>query len=694
MSKGIVLKNEQRYDFRKRMVEAYAPNLRDFDVEPEGNEYVLRNGIGISGEDAFGQVVKNAAKDFRAFLEKSMMVKTSARAGSTKDIILKISDDLGEYNTYKGYRIEITDRIIISGYDERGLAQALYNLEDVLALRRAPYLKKGTYARKPMFTPMMVHSGYGFDQFPDEYLQQIARSGRDAIMIFVNDLNGTPHGELDFNDVIDRAAKYGIDVYAYSNLLSKVHPSEADAEAYYESTYGRLFSVCPGFKGVILCGESIEFPSRDPHVSSFNWRNNFVDGIPTGKPSPGWFPCCDYPEWLRLLQKIIYKYRQDADIVFWSYNWSREPEEDRVRLIENLPEGITLQATFEMGDSFKRGEVMAYSADYTLSFEGPSPYFESEARAAKKRGIKLYAMTNTAGLTWDFGVIPYEPMAQQWQKRYEQMVRARDEWGLSGIMECHHYGMYPSLLTRLSKWTFTEPSIPKEALLQQTLAYEFGETVINEVCQVLQLWSEAVTHYTPSNADQYGAFRVGPSYPFCLDSDIKMQFAPDAVGKNFCHTTYMDNDNGRGATFVSLRVPEEIKSLEKMKELFEKGLHILDSIEHKNKKLLYLVNLGHYMLHCIITGIHAKQWYCLKCDAKAERNREKLLKIITQMEKLLQDEIKNAEQTIAYVQRDSRLGWEPSMEYIGDEWHIRWKIRQTNYVLNTELERWKQDALR
>lgn len=694
MNEMLALKNERRYDFRKRMVEAYAPNLRDFDMEPEGDEYVIRDGIGIFGEDDFGYVVKNAAKDFRAFLENSMLVKTNEKVCSASDIILKISDDLGEYNTYKGYRIEIGDRITISGYDERGLAQALYNLEDVLALRCAPYLKKGIYERKPMFAPMMVHSGYGFDQFPDEYLQQIARNGRDAIMIFVNGMNKTPHGELDFNDVINRAAKYGIDVYAYSNLRSEHHPSDPDAETYYESTYGKLFSACPGFKGVILCGESIEFPSRDPHVSSFTWRNNFIDGIPTGKPSPGWFPCCDYPEWLRLLQKIIYKYRQDADIVFWSYNWSRKPEEDRVKLIENLPEGITLQATFEMGNFFKHGEVMAYSADYTLSFAGPSPYFESEARAAKKRGIKLYAMTNTAGLTWDFGVIPYEPMAQQWQKRYEQMVRARDEWGLSGIMECHHYGMYPSFITKLSKWTFTEPKIQKEELLQHVMEYEFGVESAEDVCRALSLWSDAVTYYTASNADQYGAFRVGPSYPFCLDSDIKMQFAPDAVGKNFCHTTYMDNDNGRGASFVSLRVQEEIKSLQKMRALFEEGLHMLEGILNKNENLLYLVNMGRFMLHCIITGIHAKLWYCLKCDAKAERNREKLLNIITQMEKLLQDEINNAEQSIECVQRDSRLGWEPSMEYIGDEWHIRWKIRQTKYVLNTELERWKQDALR
>ena len=34
-----------------------------------------------------------------------------------------------------------------------------------------------------------------------------------------------------------------------------------------------------------------------------------------------------------------------------------------------------------------------------------------------------------------------------------------------------------------------------------------------------------------------------------------------------------------------------------------------------------------------------------------------------------------------YVELDSRLGWEPSMEYVGDVWHLDWKIRQMESML-------------
>ena len=70
-------------------------------------------------------------------------------------------------------------------------------------------------------------------------------------------------GYLDFNDLIDRAESFGINVYMYSYLKSLKHPSEKDALEYYDNTYGKLFKACPIAKGVILVGESCEFPSKD-----------------------------------------------------------------------------------------------------------------------------------------------------------------------------------------------------------------------------------------------------------------------------------------------------------------------------------------------------------------------------------------------------------------------------------------------
>ena len=39
---------------------------------------------------------------------------------------------------------------------------------------------------------------------------------------------------------------------------------------------------------------------------------------------------------------------------------------------------------------------------------------------------------------------------------------------------------------------------------------------------------------------------------------------------------------------------------------------------------------------------------------------------------------------------DSRLGWEPSMEYVGDEKALRWKLRQLDFDINYTINDFKK----
>jgi len=48
-------------------------------------------------------------------------------------------------------------------------------------------------------------------------------------------------------------------------------------------------------------------------------------------------------------------------------------------------------------------------------------------------------------------------------------------------------------------------------------------------------------------------------------------------------------------------------------------------------------------------------------------------------------EIDNARAAIPLVDCDSRLGWEPSMEYMADRVHLEWKIAQVRHVLDSEI---------
>ncbi|NPV08539.1 MAG: hypothetical protein HPY83_11345, partial [Anaerolineae bacterium] len=442
---------ERHFEFRRRISVVHKPDRGDAAARPGPDETVVDDGWAIVVPEAASEMLLTAAKDLQDYFFTSMGVSlvlrrtaSPAEVAQSGDrlILLATKDDLpqmgADLTVPRSFRLVVSpDRVVVCGHEDRGAGQGSYHLEDLMNLREAPFVSPQDITREPLFSPRMTHSGWGLDAFPDDYLNAMAHHGFDAALLFVGThephtdvVDRTPKGYQDFNNLIDRAARYGIDVYAYSYIKSPKHPDDPDAEAYYDSTYGALFRACPGFKGVTLVGESVEFPSKDPHTTGRLRLDASPDGLPPSKPSPGWWPCEDYPQWLNLLKRVIRRYSPQADIVFWTYNWGWAPEEPRLALIRSLPTDITLEATFEMFEQRQRENVTNVCVDYTLSFEGPGKYFAGEAAAAHERGLRLYTMSNTAGLTWDFGVIPYQPAPFQWDRRWQDLLKAREDWGL------------------------------------------------------------------------------------------------------------------------------------------------------------------------------------------------------------------------------------------------------------------------
>ena len=265
-----MLKKERNYQFRERMLEVHRKNLRDFTLTAENDEFEINEGILIAiGKDC-DIVIETAAKDFNDYLMTSMEIggAVSRKSDVSGAINVKIADtsvDMTGADSTKGFRIDTSaDGITVFGFDARGCAQGLYYLEKCMTVRKAPFIKYGTVTKKPLFSPQMVHSGFGIDNYPNEHLAQIAHDGRDAILLFVKGVDKTTCGYCDFNELVYRASKYGIDVYMYSYLEAKVHPEDDGAEEYYDSLYGSVFRQCPGFKGVILVESSLHFPTMKP----------------------------------------------------------------------------------------------------------------------------------------------------------------------------------------------------------------------------------------------------------------------------------------------------------------------------------------------------------------------------------------------------------------------------------------------
>ncbi len=675
------------FDFRKKLIDFYPKNIRK-DVELQAGEIALPNLVALIKTD--NVVINNAIKDLKKFLKSAFDITAEIDDSAHGfKIETEVSSVLSKDK--KQYTISVLeDSIKIIAESDRSVAQGIYYLEFLMFEKKAPYLKKGDIKVELPYSPRMVHSGYGYDDFPDEYLQNIAHYGYDTILLFTKGVNLSPAGELNFKDVVKRASQFGLDVYVYAAFGNFIDIYAENAEEEFEKTYGAVFKECPELKGIALVGESVEFKSNDERVERHSVNQKSPDNLGNGRPTAGWYPCKDYPLWIEFIKKSIRKYNPNADIIFWTYNWGWAPEKDRIELINNMPTDVSLQVTFEMFEHYNMLGSDQTVTDYSITRAEPGKYFLSEAKAAKKRGIKLYSMSNTAGRTWDFGVIPYMPFPNQWVKRYAEINKAKNEFGLVGLMECHHYGAFPSFISRLSQLCFMFEGEEENNLKRVYNAY--FEDCSNELVSGFENISRAITYLPPSIEEQYGPCRNGTAYPLCLISSKKPPRLEITIsGDNFWPGNYGQFEEDMGLGFSDIGIPyglrykKEIKMLKEMISLLKSGIKKLKSVKNKNKELLQVINLCEYILCCTITVLNVKYFYEQKISLKLCESPKKMLEICAKIRKIANDEIANAEKSIKYLKKDSSLGFEASMGYVGGVDRVLWKIKQVNYMLNREL---------
>ena len=111
--------------------------------------------------------------------------------------------------------------------------------------------------------------------------------------------------------------------------------------------------------------------------------------------------------------------------------------------------------------------------------------------------------------------------------------------------------------------------------------------------------------------------------------------------------------------------------------------------ENKKDEAGRLEALGHFIRNSIRTVMNIKKWWRTNIAMLNSETAEEAEKYLDTLEKIAADEIENARDTIPVVEFDSRLGWEPSMEYVCDKWHLEWKIRQVNSAL-TEISSYRR----
>ena len=662
---------ETNYAFRARMAEVHPNWLRVAGVAPRAaDEIGLQDGpwsIRVAMPDPDG-VMAHAAADLRDYLAKSMGVKV-VDGVDISAITLAVDPSLPPLQSKVAVRSKAGRRpasVAITGATPREVLQGCYRLEDLLTARGLPVMKVGERTFTRMYAPRMVHSGYELEKFPDWHLDQIAHAGMDAIIIYVSDPpDVTRNGRVDMNDMVRRAKVRGLDVYAYAHFCRKaarMHPLDPGAREWYDATYGAIVKNAPGLKGLICVGESAAFPSRDEGVRGYWWQRE-----KGAKYLNGFWPSSDWPDWIRLVAEVTQQYRSDFDLVFWTYNWYWAPEKERLALLERIPTNVTLHVTYEMGDTPERKlGVDTWIDDYSITRPGPGTVFRSEAAVARRRGIRLTSMTNTGGRNWDFGALPYLPSPFSWLARFRALRTSRDDFGLVGLMDSHHYGFTPSVISELAKSAFTVETSDAELerKLEEIAARDFGAANTSAVLAVWHEWDEAMKWHSARNFDQYGPLRLGPTYPFTLP-ERPLPVPPDRTDWKYVSGVF---------SMPKELIDPYIAMAEREHAHWKAGADRLEAAldgvpATRRDAARRMLGIGRYCEHAIRTSLNQKRFY--REALQPQPNRER-------MRAILDDEEQNVRETIPLVEFDSQLGFEPSMRYVTDPKLLNWKLEQLN----------------
>ena len=678
---------EAPYSFRTCLTTVHRVDRRDMSLRAAPGEFAFADGAQIFVPADAPELVRRAAEDFADYMIVSMRVNASVRVQGAKPIpglrpgvtvaIKKLSRS--------GYEIDVGDAgASIAASSGAMAAQAFYHLEDVMNLRRGPFLRKGPERRYPRFRNRVTFSGYGDDIFPDAHLNQLAHYGFTTLEVWLEAYDVPAQGvRQDVNDLIDRAAGFGLDIKLSPRNKAFVHPDDPAAYKMYDEAYGRMARYYPKAGGIGFCGEVSEFPSKDPRASGRSYRDKSPRAPGDDRPNPGWFPCSDWADWVRVVKGIVHGYNPNCRFIFSTYNWGNKDEKARADLIASLPAGVTLIPTFEMFESHvKRNGLVSPVADYSLSFPGPGRYFMTEAAQAKAAGIELWSNCNSAGLSWDFGNIPYQPAPWQWKKRWDALKAANEKWNLSGLRENHEYGWWPSFIAELEKEYMTDGGMDFEDHLRAIAARDFGEANVDAAMGAWRLWSRAAADYVPSDENQYGPCRLGPAYPFnFFGEDLqKSGLRPPAdfplepgAKFNICHFDISKPINSLGMAAMLLENGGELKEI----ELFESQVAdyaagartfrgIAESLPAGRRRCASrMAALGEYLMHACQTVVN------LKRGRIAWRNGDR-----AEVEKLARAEYANARAALKVVDEDSRLGWLVSSGYTGGRAQIEWKLRK------------------
>jgi len=544
----------------------------------------------------------------------------------------------------------------------------------------------------PLLTPEL-------DPYPEGLLQRLSDLGVNGVWLHVV-LRQLAPGSIfpefgagherriaNLRRLVERAKKYGIDIYLYMNEPRAMEASFFQGRDNIKGVQeANFYTMCTSASEVRQwLTDSLTYVFKEVPglggVFTITASENLTNCYSHSRTAAG-CPRCSKRSGAQVIAEVnkaiaagVWAGSPKARVIVWDWGWPDASDAKQSnagwteQIINALPDNVYLMSVSEWSKPITRGGVATTVGEYSISTVGPGPRATKHWALAKKRGLKTLAKIQ-ANCTWELSAVPYLPAMNLVAQHCANLADA----DIDGLMLSWSVGGYPSPNLQLVRCFDAEPRPTVEQALAKVAEARYGPDAAPSVLKAWSRFSTAFTEYPFHGSLVYN----GPMQ--CAPANL-LYPQPTKYRATMVGFPYDDLDGWRAVYPAQVLAGQ----FEKIATGWDEGLSLLHAaVEKANLRedagLAEAAGLHFRSTASQIRFILARN--ALRSGSLMGQERQAQ---IDGLKQTVTTEIQTAERLFTLVGRDSRIGFEASNHYYYLPLDLVEKVINCDYVLNTWL---------
>jgi hypothetical protein len=494
--------------------------------------------------------------------------------------------------------------------------------------------------------------------------------------------------------LVERAHKYGIDIYLYMNepraMEASFFKGRDNIKGVQEGNFHTLCTSAPEVRQWLT--DSLTYVFKEVPglggVFTITASENLTNCYSHSRTAAGCPRCSKRsgPEVIaevnRAIAAGVWAGNPKAKVIVWDWGWPDASDTKQSnagwteQIINALPDNVYLMSVSEWSKPIVRGGVATTVGEYSISTVGPGPRATKHWALAKKRGLKTLAKIQ-ANCTWELSAVPYLPVMNLVAQHCANLADA----DVDGLMLSWSVGGYPSPNLQLVRCFDAQPRPTVEQALAKVAKARYGPDAAPSVVKAWSEFSTAFTEYPFHGSLVYN----GPMQ--CAPANL-LYPEPTRYRATMVGFPYDDLDGWRAV----YPAPILAGQFEKIAAGWDEGLSLLQAATGKASVPSQQANFREDAGLAAAAGLHFRSTAsqtrfimarnALLSGSLKGKERQAQIDGIRQAATA---EIQTAKRLFTLVCRDSRIGFEASNHYYYLPLDLVEKVINCDYVLNTWL---------